>query len=316
MVVQRLDIHRRDRGERAVVTLTGAIASATAPLLRASLERCLLDGITGIDVDLADVGSCDAKGLDVFLTASEHAGQVHASLRLRHPCAQIARLLTDSGHGDLLGDAPETSPAAGRRQGDGRRAGAPAVRDGIRLRRLTRRQAEGMSEEIADLVVEPGAALSAQTDRERGEVMRRLAVSARRPGFALLLAETTALVGCAFGFPVGPGAGSERGVHASVQRFTGRAQFVLLTQLVERHHAQHRDIGRLLQERLLADRDTDLGVALLDPADRAGQAAFESWGWRNCGEMLGLPGRGAPCVMTLLRGSPGSAPRTAHRGRV
>jgi anti-anti-sigma factor len=93
MAFSRLDIHRRNRGERTLVTLAGDIGPATTSLLRAALERCLLDGVTVIDIDLTTVGSCDARGLDVLLSASRRAGRVHARLRLHHPCAQITRLL-------------------------------------------------------------------------------------------------------------------------------------------------------------------------------------------------------------------------------
>ncbi|MFE8943943.1 STAS domain-containing protein [Streptomyces sp. NPDC007856] len=315
-VVQRLDIHRRDRGERALVTLVGAIGPATAPLLRAALEQCLRDGVTGIDVDLTTVGFCDSQGLDVFLTASQHADRAHAFVRLHHPCAQITRLLTVTGSASLVSEVPGASPSADEQQGGGGLVSAPVVKDGIRLRRLTRWQAEDLSEDIADLAVEPLAGLSASADRERGDFLGRLAVSARRPGFALLVAETTVLVGCAFGFPVGPGARSERGLQESVQRLTGCARFLLLTQVVAHHHAQRRDIGRRLQQRLLADRRTALGVALIRPADQAGQAAFESWGWRNCGEMVGLPGLGTPCVLVLFpENAPVPAPPALGPGR-
>ncbi|MFF9770057.1 STAS domain-containing protein [Streptomyces sp. NPDC014636] len=315
MVVQRLDIHRRDRGERALVTLVGAIGPATAPLLRTALEQCLRDGVRVIDVDLATVGSCDSKGLDVFLTASRRADRVHASLRLHHACAQITRLLAVTGSALSLGALPGASASADGQPGGGARVCAPVVKDGIRLRRLSRWQAESMGEDIADLAAEPVAGLSADSDGERGAFLGRLAVSARRPGFSLLVAETTVLVGCAFGFPVGPDTGSERGLQESVQRLTGCARFLLLTLVVAHHHDQHRDIGRRLQQRLLADGHTALGVALLHRADREGQAAFESWGWRNCGEMVGLPGRGAPCVLVLRESGPVPAPRAAGPGR-
>ncbi|MFE1462972.1 STAS domain-containing protein [Streptomyces nigra] len=70
MALSRLDIHRRNRGEQTLVPLAGDIGPATTPLLRAAVEQCLLDGVTEIDVDLTTVGSCDARGLDVFLSAA------------------------------------------------------------------------------------------------------------------------------------------------------------------------------------------------------------------------------------------------------
>lgn len=97
MVPSRLDIHRRNRGEGALVTLAGEIGPESTPLLRTALEQCLRDGVTVIDVDLTTVGSCDARGLNVFLSVSRRAGRVHASLQLHHPCAQITQLLAATG---------------------------------------------------------------------------------------------------------------------------------------------------------------------------------------------------------------------------
>ncbi|MFD6025655.1 STAS domain-containing protein [Streptomyces griseoluteus] len=319
MALSPLDIHRRNRGERALVTLAGDIGPATTPLLRAAVEQCLLDGVTEIDIDLTTVGSCDARGLDVLLSAARRAGRVHARLRLHHPCPQIARLLDATGSTSLLLTAP-VSPVPSVASGDlvstaarapedpARRPDQAVLRDGIRLRRLTRRQAEDMREDIADLAAESVAGTVAEAYHDRGDFLHRLAVTAHRPGFALLVAETTVLVGCAFGFPAGsagrPAGGTLQDV---VQRLTSQARFVVLTQVVAHPHAQHRDIARRLQQRLLTDLHSSLGVTLLHPADQAGQAAFSSWGWQNLGEVLGLHGAVAPCVLTLsAEGRPGA----------
>ncbi|MEU1012874.1 STAS domain-containing protein [Streptomyces sp. NPDC005890] len=329
MVLSRLDIHRRNRGEEALVTLAGEIGPATAPLLRAALEQCLRDGITVIDIDLTTVGSCDTNGLDVLLSASQRAGRVHASLQLHHPCAQIIRLLAVTGSTPLLLSDPTdpVSPALPRglpeaassglsadgRQMPGDPARGPVLKDGIRLRRLTRWQTEAMAEDIADLAMTSIADIPGESFHNRGEFLHRLAVSARRPGFALLIAETTVLVGCAYGFPVGlAGSGRrefDRMLRESIQRLTACAGFVVLTQVVAHPHAQNRDIAHRLQRRLLTDRHAALGVVLLHPADQAGQAAFESWGWQNMGEIVGLPGPVAPCALILPLGRPSPAGR-------
>ncbi|MFJ5153295.1 STAS domain-containing protein [Streptomyces sp. NPDC088353] len=314
MAFSRLDIRRRNRGERTLVTLAGDIGPATTPLLRAALEQCLLDGVTVIDIDLTTVGSCDARGLDVLLSASRRAGRVHASLRLHHPCSQITQLLAVTGSASLLLAAP-VSPVPPAAPGDlmstatrapedpARLPDQPVLKDAIRLRRLTRWQAEGMCEDIADLAAESVAGTPGEAYHDRGDFLRRLAVTSHRPGFALLVAETTVLVGCAFGFPVGPDGSGWRGfdgtLQETIQRLTSRARFVVLTQVVAHPHAQHRDIARCLQQRLLTDLHSSLGVTLLHPADQAGQAAFSSWGWQNMGEVVGLPGPVAPCVLSL-----------------
>lgn len=329
MVLTRLDIHRRNRGEGALVTLAGEIGPATTPLLRAALEQCLRDGVTVIDVDLTTVGSCDARGLEVFLSASQRAGRVHASLRLHHPCPQITRLLAVTGSTPLLLAAPtrpvpptlprdllESAPSsAATREAPTPEdpARGPVLEDGIRLRRLTRWQAEGVREDIADLAAQSVAGTPGEACPDRGDFLRRLAVSAHRPGFALLVAETTVLVGCAFGFPVGPGGSGrwefDRRLQESIQRLTACARFVVLTQVVAHPHPQRRDIAGRLQQQLLTDRHAALGVALLHPADQAGHAAFESWGWQNMGEVFGLPGPVTPCVLILPRESTSPAGR-------
>ncbi|MFJ2761795.1 STAS domain-containing protein [Streptomyces prasinus] len=323
MALSQLDIHRWNRGERTLVTLAGDIGPATTPLLRTALEQCLLDGVTVIDIDLTTVGSCDARGLDVLLSASRRAGRVHACLQLHHPCAQITRLLAATGSASLLLEAPvsHTSPAAPgdlmstatRAPEDPAHRSGPVLKDGIRLRRLTRRQAEGMREDIADLAAASVAGTPGKAYHDREDFLRRLAVNAHRPGFALLVAETTVLVGCAFGFPVGPDDPGRRAfdgmLQESVQRLTSHARFAVLTQVVAHPHAQHRDIARRLQQRLLTDLHSFLGVALLHPSDRAGQAAFSSWGWQNMGEVVGLPGPVAPCVLILPVEGPSPARR-------
>lgn len=78
MTFSRLDIHRRNRGERTLVTLAGDIGPATTPLLRAAVEQCLLDGVTVIDIDLTTVGSCDARGLDV--SCRQHSAPAGSTL--------------------------------------------------------------------------------------------------------------------------------------------------------------------------------------------------------------------------------------------
>ncbi|MBC2863943.1 hypothetical protein H1R13_02740 [Streptomyces mexicanus] len=94
-----------------------------------------------------------------------------------------------------------------------------------------------------------------------------------------------------------------------MQRLTSHARFVVLTQVVAHPHGQQRDIARRLQQRLLTDLHSSLGITLLHPGDRAGQAAFSSWGWQNMGEVVGLPGPIDPCVLTLsVEGRPPARP--------
>jgi len=102
MPLPQLTVYRQDREIRALVTLSGEIDLESVPLVRASLERCLRDGIRAIDVDLISVTFCDCTGLNAFLRAAQQATVVGGTLRLHHPPPTLARILDVVGCGFLL----------------------------------------------------------------------------------------------------------------------------------------------------------------------------------------------------------------------
>jgi len=102
MPLPQLTVYRQDREIRALVTLSGEIDLESVPLVRASLERCLRDGIRAIDVDLVSVTFCDCTGLNAFLRAAQQATVVGGTLRLHHPPPTLARILDVVGCGFLL----------------------------------------------------------------------------------------------------------------------------------------------------------------------------------------------------------------------
>jgi anti-sigma B factor antagonist len=88
-----LNVYRHDTDSRAPVTRTGEIDLSSAPLVHASLEQSLHDGIHAIHVD----GTAAPGG----------------SLQLHHPSPALERLVALTGSGSLflaLPDAP--APAA------------------------------------------------------------------------------------------------------------------------------------------------------------------------------------------------------------
>ncbi|WP_327692249.1 MULTISPECIES: hypothetical protein [unclassified Streptomyces] len=197
---------------------------------------------------------------------------------------------------------------------------APAFKDAIRLRRLSRQQAQDLREDLADLYVESTPGSVVERCRGRRDFLRRLAGDVRRPGFALVLAETTTVVGCAFGVPVGRRDLWWRGVdpapQRSVARLTAAGQAFALTQVVADPHGQNRAIAHRLQQRLLTARHATLGLTLVHPADRAARAAFESWGWQDIGEVAAFPGPVVLRALVMPRGEPpqaGDAVRSSPR---
>jgi len=158
-----------------------------------------------------------------------------------------------------------------------------------------------MREDLADLYVKSAVGAAGEQYRDREGFLRRLADDVRRPGFALLAAETTTMVGYAFGHPVGRDGSWWRGFGGalpwSIGQLTASEQVFTLTQVVAHPHEQNRDIADRLQERLLTDRHAALGVTLVHPYDRAARTAFQSWGWLEIGEIVRLPG---PVTLRVL----------------
>ncbi|MFE9602778.1 STAS domain-containing protein [Streptomyces hokutonensis] len=102
-----LNVHRHDTGNRALITLTGEIDLNSAPLVHASLERCLHDGIRAIDVDVTAVTFRDHNSLNAFLYALLHTVAAGGSLQLRDPSPALERLVTLTGSGSLFLTLPD-----------------------------------------------------------------------------------------------------------------------------------------------------------------------------------------------------------------
>ncbi|WP_327183587.1 STAS domain-containing protein [Streptomyces sp. NBC_01334] len=98
----QLTVYRHDRRKRTLITLSGEIDFDSAPLLCASLEQCLREGVHTIDVDLTSVRFCDCSGLNAFLRAAQRTTLVGGIMRLHHPPPMLARLLDLTGCGFLL----------------------------------------------------------------------------------------------------------------------------------------------------------------------------------------------------------------------
>ena len=93
-------------------TLAGEIDHESAPLVRASLEQCLRDGIRAIDIDLTHVTFCDCSGLNAFLLAARRTTTVGGTLRLHHPPPSLARILDLVGASALLAPMLPLRPVA------------------------------------------------------------------------------------------------------------------------------------------------------------------------------------------------------------
>ncbi|WP_256333175.1 hypothetical protein [Streptomyces sp. cf386] len=150
---------------------------------------------------------------------------------------------------------------------------------------------EGLHEDLVALYVESRASATDDPYRRPGRqnFLNRLTVDMRRPGFAMVTAETDSLMGCAFGFPVG-GDGSwwlgfDGALPRSIEQLTVSGNVLAFADILIRPHSQDRELARRVQERLLTDHQASLGATLVDRADRRALVALRSWGWLDIGEL-------------------------------
>lgn len=187
--------------------------------------------------------------------------------------------------------------------------GAPPTAGAVRLRRLNRWQAETVREDLADLYVESSRARAGEEYRGREAFLQRLAGDGRRLGFSLLVAEDTAFVGCAYGFPVPRQGAWWRGFDGplpqSVEQLTASGHVFAITEIVVHPHTDDQDLARSLQERLLVDHHASLGATTVDQTDAVAFDAFLSWGWQDIGAIrrpsdLATPRSSDPATLRAL----------------
>ncbi|GAA1897719.1 hypothetical protein GCM10009837_20050 [Streptomyces durmitorensis] len=106
MPLPQLNIYRHGKRNRALITLAGEIDLETVPLMRATFERCLRDGVRIIDVDLTPVTFCDCSGLNTFVEAFLHSSAAGGTLRLHYPPPMLARMIALTGCGFVLMGLP------------------------------------------------------------------------------------------------------------------------------------------------------------------------------------------------------------------
>jgi hypothetical protein len=163
-------------------------------------------------------------------------------------------------------------------------------REGERVRPLSRGQIEDRLQDIGDLYAETAGGDAQAWNEARSAFLRRLTADVRRPGFELLIAETTALTGCAYGFPaLGPGPrweGFDGYLPGGLLRLAASGRLFVISGILVpprvRRQNQDRDwnLARRLQQRLLADHDGAVGVTLVHRFDTETVKALRSWGWR------------------------------------
>lgn len=184
-------------------------------------------------------------------------------------------------------------------------SGRPVL-DTVRLRRLNRWQAEGLREDLADLYVESSVTPPGDEFHGRQAFLRRLEHDVQLPGFDMLVAEAKGLTGCVSGIPV-PRDGSwwqgfDGPMPQNLEQLTASGHVFAVLETVVHPHQHSLGLARRLQERLLADHQSSLGVTLVDRSARSACAALRDWGWQEAGQIQRPPGQAALRVLVLPLG--------------
>ena len=184
----------------------------------------------------------------------------------------------------------------------------------VRLRRVNRWMAQDLGGELADLYVDSRetSVAEAYRSRSRQDFLNRLTGDIRRPGFAMVIAETDHLMGCVYGFPVASDGCWWRGVDGalprSIEQLTVSGGVFAITSILVQPHPRDQEVARRLQERLLSGHQASLGAVLVDPGDHQTLASLRSWGWLDAGEAWRPAGPAMFCALVFPLGE-----RTAAR---
>lgn len=89
------------------VTVAGEVDVSNADELRATLDACLLEDVSAIEVDLAEVSYIDSTGIGVLVGAAHRAEDEGISYRVVRPQRNVARVLSLLGVDEKLGVRPQ-----------------------------------------------------------------------------------------------------------------------------------------------------------------------------------------------------------------
>jgi anti-sigma B factor antagonist len=98
-----------NKGEAAVISVSGELDLASSPALEEELERAANSGTRLVVVDLRELEFMDSTGLSVLVRAHQRAAQNDQRFGLVNGSQQVQRLLSLTGVADrlMLADAPE-----------------------------------------------------------------------------------------------------------------------------------------------------------------------------------------------------------------
>jgi anti-sigma B factor antagonist len=95
-------VTRADVGRRAVLSVSGEIDMASAPLLAAAVDGVLSDGALELWIDLSSTGFMDSSGLHVLVDARRRLRALNRRFAVICPRGGVRRLFEIAGMIDFL----------------------------------------------------------------------------------------------------------------------------------------------------------------------------------------------------------------------
>ncbi|MDJ1134890.1 GNAT family N-acetyltransferase [Streptomyces iconiensis] len=161
------------------------------------------------------------------------------------------------------------------------------------VRRLTRWQADQQREAIADMYVETYRRAQGEEYHDRQEFLRRFSEDVQRPGFDMVVANTTGPAGCGYGFRLDRGGDwwhDFLGARSrDAEELTASGKVFAVAELMVLPSVRRRHIATRVMEQLMARLDAELVTARVEPANVPARSALQSWGWARLGDARTSP---------------------------
>ncbi|QEU92913.1 hypothetical protein [Streptomyces kanamyceticus] len=156
------------------------------------------------------------------------------------------------------------------------------------LRRLSRWQAEGQRESVADLYVEAYRGRAGDEYSDRQGFLRRFEHDVQQPDFDMVVADGPGLVGCLYGYRAartGDWWEGFRGIlPAEIEERTASGRVFLLCELMVLPDRRGAGIATRLRTLLLTRHTADVVVAVIKQDDTQGREVLQAWDWTKLGE--------------------------------
>ncbi len=163
------------------------------------------------------------------------------------------------------------------------------------LRRLTRWQADQQREAVADLQAAAYRRGPGREFHDRRVFLDRFEEHVQRPGFDMVIASSTGLAGCVYGFPPDRDGefwrGFRGGLSAEVEELTALGRVFAVAELMVLPAFRRTRVATRLQNLLLTRSTAQLATVLIEPGNTPARTAYRSWGWTKLGELAPMGGR-------------------------